>query len=113
MLFIMCLCVALSFAYDVEMLNPMRHIIFTIWVVEFLGRYLDYMNFLQKTDVLTVYLFVWQLVSLVWKWMWYHLPSPILFIEQGLLCIFMAFLSFVVHNVVHRYIPREIKLAFL
>ncbi len=112
MVFIGYLCVALSFIYDMKMLNPVRHILFTIWTVEVVGRYLDYMNFLNTIDVLTVYLCVWQLVSLVWKWMWHQIQSPILYVEQGFLCVFMSFLSFFMHNSALRYIPRKINLAF-
>jgi hypothetical protein len=99
--------------YREEVFNHVRHIIVALCTVELVGRYLDFLEVSDRIDVVNVYFLVWQLVSLVWKWMWHRFPSPILFIEQASLCIFISFVAFLGHNTIFRYFPREVVMVIL
>ncbi len=80
-------------------------LLITSLIVEFLAQYFTSLNFWWKIDVLTIYLFVWQLISLVISWICLHLLPPILIIEQGSFCVIMALITWIWYFVFFRYIP--------
>jgi len=82
-------------------------------IVEYLSRWFTGVDIYYKIDMMTVYLFIWQLTALVFRWMWRDLASPILLIEQGSFCAFKGLEAFILHNIVLRYLPIKINLGFL
>ena len=108
------LCVSSIFVwwYGRSMINHTRIIFLTIWFIEFLARYLDFIDLSYKIDVLTIYLLVWQLTSVGWRFILQQLSSPIFIIEQGSFCIFVAIMSFATHDGFCRYLPFQINLIF-
>ncbi len=98
--------------YGRSMVNHMRIVLITIWFIEFLARYLNFIDLSYKTDVLTIYLLVWQLTSVGWRFVLQQLRSPLMIIEQGSFCIFVAILSYATYDTFNRYIPFRINLIF-
>jgi hypothetical protein len=103
---------ALVLCYGAQNLHHLHRLITILCAVDFLGRYLDSLEISDLIDVVTVLFIVWQLISVLWNWMWHNLPSPILLIQQAATCIFMASVAFVGHHCAVRYIPREASLLF-
>ena len=96
-----------------RVLNYFCHVALILWTIDWLGRYLDYLEISDRTDFITIYFIVWQLISVPWTWMWQRLPSPFLLLKQASLCIYMSAVAFVLHDYGFRYVPREVSLAFL
>lgn len=94
------------------MINHVRIIFFTIWVIELLARFLDFIDLSYKIDILTIYLLVWQLTSIGWRFILQQLRSPVMIIEQALFCIFVAIVSFASYDAFCRFIPFQINLVF-
>ena len=90
-----------------------RHIVFTLITVEFLAQYVASLNLWFKTDILTIYWFVWQFSSLVLNWSWSYLLPPILIIEQGSFCVITALIPWMWHQMFYRYLPLTLNLSFL
>jgi len=89
-----------------------RKILITLLAVEFLAQYFTSLNFWWKIDVLTIYWFVWQLISLVLEWICLGLLPPNLIIEQGSFCVIMALLAWMWHFAFVRYIPLTLSLLW-
>jgi hypothetical protein len=89
-----------------------RKILITLLAVEFLAQYFTSLNFWWKIDVLTIYWFVWQLISLVLEWICLGLLPPILIIEQGSFCVIMALLAWMWYFAFVRYIPLTLSLLW-
>jgi hypothetical protein len=85
----------------------------TMTAVEYLARWMDGVNIYYQIDLMTVCLFIWQLIALILQWMWHDLASPILLLEQGSFIIFMGFQAFMFHNIIFRYLPTQITLGLL
>jgi hypothetical protein len=90
-----------------------RHLVLTVLTVEFLAQYVASLNLWFKTDILTIYWFVWQLWSLVLNWAWALLIPPILVIEKGSFCVAMALMAWMLHFMFYRYMPLTINLSVL
>jgi hypothetical protein len=93
-----------SWWYGRSMINHVRIIFMTIWITELLGRFLDFIGLSYKIDLLTIYLLVWQLTSIEWRFILQQLRSPLMIIEQVLFCIFVALVSFAFYDAFFRYI---------
>lgn len=104
--------VALVLCCGAQILHHLHRLITILCAVEFLGRYLDSLGISDLLDFVTVYFVVWQLISVLWNWMWHNHPSPILLIEQAATCIFMSSVAFVGRHCAFRYVPREASLVF-
>lgn len=102
----------LSLCYDDEMINHMRQVVVALWTTELLGRCFVWLRTFEEVDVLTIHLFVWQGVSLVWRWMFHQLESPVLVIEQGTSSLLMAIVSSALYNSIVCYIPKQIVITF-
>jgi len=89
-----------------------RKILITLLAVEFLAQYFTSLNFWWKIDVLTIYWFVWQLISLMLEWICLVLLPPILIIEQGSFCVSMALLAWMWYFAFVRYIPLTLSLLW-
>ncbi len=107
---IVCLSIIFSWWYGRLMINHVRIVFITIWIIEFLARYLNFIGLSYKIDMLTIYLFVWQLTSIAWRFILQQLSFPIMIIEQGSFCIFVAILSFGAYDGFYRYIPFQVNL---
>jgi hypothetical protein len=107
------LVMALKWCYSDRIVDHSRHVITTLWVVELIGRCLDFFEISDQTDAVTVYFVVWQLTSMMWAWTCHQFPSPILRIEQIVTCISMSIVSFTIHHCAFRYLPRAVSLASL
>jgi hypothetical protein len=90
-----------------------RDIFLTLLAVEFLAQYVASLNLWLKTDIFTVYLCIWQLISLVSNWMGIRLLPPVLIIEQASYCVATAWFAWMFHFIYFRYIPVTIKLSAL
>ncbi len=102
----------LVWIYGSQMFNHLRIVLLTIWAVDLLARYVNFIRLWYQVDMLTVYLLVWQLMLTVWKWITHELFSPVVIIEQGSFCVFLAILSFIFYDFFFRYIPFEINLLW-
>jgi hypothetical protein len=102
----------LTWFYGNQVFHYVRIILFTMLAFDYLARYFDCIKCQYQVDVLTVYLFVWQFMFIVWKWQIHQLFSPVVIIEQGSFCVFLAFLSFFFYDVLFRYIPFKINLIW-
>ncbi len=87
--------------------------VITMINVEYFARWFNSINIGFNVDLITIYLFIWQLIALVFCWMWHELASPILFIEQVSLCVVTGLEAFMLHNIILRYIPTRIIVIFL
>ena len=87
-------------------------ILITLAAVEFLGQYFTSLNFWWKIDVLTIYWFVWQLISLMLEWICLGLLPPILIIEQGSFCVTMALMAWMWHFTFLRYMPLTLSVLW-
>jgi hypothetical protein len=87
--------------------------VITMINVEYFARWFNSINIGFNVDLITIYLFIWQLIALVFCWMWHELASPILFIEQVSICIVTGLEAFMLHNIILRYIPTRIIVIFL
>jgi len=96
-----------------NVMNYFRDIMFTWFAVEYIIYNVAFMNLWYKIDMLTVYLFVWQLISLGLNWMRFELFPPIFIIEQGSFCIMAALIASIMNFIYLRYLPREIILVVL
>jgi hypothetical protein len=112
LLMIICFSCILAWFYGNQVFHYLRIILFTIWAVDFLSHYADFIKLRYSIDMLTIYLFVWQFMFIVWKWQIHELFSPIVIIEQGSFCMFSAFLSFIIYDIFYRYIPFKISLLW-
>ncbi len=92
--------------YKILMLN----LILNVWLI---ARLCNSLNLWYQVDVFTVYFFVWQFIYLFSKWISQELPWISFTIQQGLLCLWMAFLAFIIHDTASRYFPFYFKFAFL
>ncbi len=88
-------------------------VLVTMIIVEYLARWANSVDIYFTIDLITVYLFIWQLTTLVFWWMWHDLASPILLLEQVSLCILTGLEAFMLHNITLRYVPTTINLGFL
>ncbi len=109
---IICSSCILTWFYGHQVFHYLRMSLFTVWAVDFFARYLDFIKLQWQTDILTVYLFVWQFIFIVCKWQIHQLLPPVVIIEQGMFCLFLAFLSFTFYDVFFRYIPFEVSLLW-
>ncbi|CAF3261115.1 unnamed protein product [Rotaria sp. Silwood2] len=88
-------------------------IMMTWFVVEYLAYYVALMNLWYKIDLLTVFLFTWQLCSLGIKWIPFQLLPPIVILEQSSLCMITALTAWITDIIFVRYLPRELSLFLL
>ena len=98
--------------YGVTMLNHVRAIFLTIWIVELLPGFFESIGWGSNIDSVTIYLLVWQFTSIGIQFISQQLNSPVMFFEQGLFCIFAAILSFAIYDTSARYLPFEMILLF-
>jgi hypothetical protein len=103
----------LDLHFGEKLMNSIRNIMFTLFAVEYLAYNVAFTNFWYKIDVLTVYLFVWQLISLGSKWLQLELLPPIFIIEQGSFCIMAALSTWFIEFTFFRYLLRELILVGL
>jgi len=94
-------------------MNSIRNIMFTLFAVEYLAYNVAFINFWYKIDVLTVYLFVWQLISLGSKWLKFELLPPIFIIEQSSFSIMASLITSIKEFTLFRYLLRELILVGL
>ncbi len=99
--------------FDKKLMNSIRNIIITLFGVEYLAYNVTFINFWYKIDVLTVYLFVWQLTSLGSKWLKLELLPPIFIIEQSSFCIMAALFTCMIEFILFHYLLRELILVGL
>jgi hypothetical protein len=99
--------------YCSKMQKHIRNILFTSLTVEFLSQYAASLSLPFRIDMLTIYWFVWQFISLVLNWIRLLLSPPILIIEQGSFCVIMALMAWMSHYILLRYIPLTINLFYL
>jgi hypothetical protein len=104
--------VSLLISFFPKIASHIWNIFFTLLVVEFLAQYFTFLNLWCKIDILTIYWFFWQLISLVSKWMCLHLLPPILIVEQGSFCIITALMAWMWHFIFVRYIPLTLNLSW-
>jgi hypothetical protein len=88
-------------------------ILFTVMTVECVAQYAASVNFWLKIDMLTVYLFVWQLTSLGCNWIISRILPPILIVERVFYCVITALVTWMFHFMYIRYIPPAISLFML
>ena len=99
--------------YCPKIRNQIRNILIVLLTVEFLAQYVTSLNLPFKIDMITMYWFVWQFISLTLNWIRLLLLPPILIIEQGSFCMIMALKAWMLHYILLRYIPLTINLSFL
>jgi len=99
--------------YCSKLNNYFRNILFTVLIVEFLVQYFASFNLWYKLDILTIYWFVWQFISLTLYWIRSVLLPPIRIIEQGSFCMFAALGASMWHNMFFRYLPLAFNLSLL
>jgi hypothetical protein len=100
-------------AFASKIARHVWNILLALLIVEFLAQYAASLNLWLKIDVLTVYLLVWQLCTLLFSWIQCKLLSPIVIIEQGSFCLIAALLAWILHYVFLRYIAlRFVLIAF-
>ncbi len=112
-LMIICSTILVSWFYSPEVFNYLRIILITMGTVDLLNRCGIFLTLYPSIDVLTVYLIVWQLMGLVWKWSLHEIFSPIVIVEQGLFCMFFSIFSYMCYDSFNRYIPLDIHFLFL
>ncbi len=93
--------------------NHICNILIVLLTVEFLAQYLASLSLPFKIDMITMYWFVWQFISLMLNWIRLLLLPPILIIEQGSFCMIMALKAWMSHYILLRYIPLTLNLSFL
>ena len=99
--------------FDGKRMDYFCSIILTPLVVEYLVFNVVFMIFWHDIDVLTVYLFVWQFISLGFNWLHLELLPPIFIIEQGSFCIMAALFAWITDQIFLRYLFREVILVEL
>jgi hypothetical protein len=90
-----------------------RKIILTLFFVEYLAYNVVSMGFCYKIDVLTVYLFVWQFISLGHDWLELELLPPVVIIEQSSFCIMGTLHAWFIDLLFLRYLLQELILIGL
>jgi hypothetical protein len=98
--------------YGMKVLNRIRSIILTILIVWLLARWCEDKSLWYKIDSLTIYFVTWQCVYLTCKWEDHDLLSPFLFLQQGSLCVSISLESFLFYDIIFRYIPIQLNIAF-
>ncbi|CAM4894670.1 unnamed protein product [Rotaria socialis] len=66
-----------------------------------------------EVDIVTVYFFVWQFVSLIYKWLNQDLSYLSHTVHQKATCLSMAFLTFLVYDVLLRLMPTYLGYVYL
>jgi hypothetical protein len=85
-------------------------IITTNWL---LARFCDNIYICYEVDIFTVYFFVWQFVGLIYKWLHQDLPIISFTLHQKATCLSMAFLAFIMYDIVFRPLPTYVSFAFV
>ena len=86
-----------------------RSIAFTIVVVWLFNRYFTD----HQLDLFTVYLLVWQFVQVICRWESHDLCWPALILQQASLCLFIAFITFIMFDVLFHHLPIQFHFTFL
>ena len=79
----------------------------------FLARYCNSINIAYEVDIFTAYFFVWQLICLIYKWIHQDLPYFRYCLHQMASCFYTAFLAFILHDVVIRYLGTITSFAIV
>ncbi len=85
-------------------------VITTNWL---LARYCHSIYMSYEVDIFTVYFLVWQFVGLIYKWLDQDLPILSFTLHQKVTCLSMAFLAFIVYDLVLRPAPTYVGFAFV
>ncbi len=96
-----------------QMLNIVLPFLLTIVTNWLLARYCNTINMWYEIDILTIYLFVWQWVCLIYEWICQDLPYFSFNLHQKAACLYCAFLSFMVYDVLLQCCPTYVKFAFV
>lgn len=78
-----------------------------------LARFCDGIIMFYEADILTVYLFVWQLSFIIYQWIHQDLPYLSYGLHQIVSCLYVAFLSFMVYDVLLRYLGTFFNFTFI
>jgi hypothetical protein len=89
------------------------HLLLMIVTNWFLARYCYSINIWYDVDIFIVYFFVWQFVCLISKWIHQDLPYLSFTLHQKACCLCTAFLTFMVYDIVLRFVPIYVNLAFI
>jgi hypothetical protein len=84
--------------------------IITTWLV---GRCCDTIYTWYHIDIFTVYLFVWQIVSLIHKSLNQDLPYLSFTFHQKASCLYVAFLAFTIYDIGLRFLPTYVNFVLL
>ena len=85
-------------------------VITTNWL---LARYCHSICMSYEVDIFTIYFLVWQFVGLIYKWLDQDLPILSFTLHQKATCLAMAFLAFIVYDVVFRPVPTCVGFAYV
>jgi hypothetical protein len=100
--------------YQVELVKKnIKPIVFTLFAVCFLTRFCNALSFRCQIDVFTVFFLLWQFIFLIYKWYSEELPCFSFALHQASFCAGVAFISYVSHDMVYRYVPVRYKFGLL
>jgi hypothetical protein len=85
-------------------------LIMTAWLF---GRYIDTINTWYEVDVFTVYICVWQFFGLIYKWLYQDLPYLSFALCQKAFCLYVAFYTFIMYDILFRYLPKYVNFALI
>ena len=96
-----------------QLFNIVLPFLLTIATTWFLARYCSTIDMWYEIDILTVYFFIWQWVSLIYGWICQDLPHLSFNLHQKAVCLYCAFLSFMVYDILLRYCSTNVKFGFV
>jgi hypothetical protein len=99
--------------YGLQVFSRIRSVAFTIVVVSLLNRYFTDHQLENPLDLFTVYLLVWQFVQVICRWESHDLWWPVLILQQASLSLFIAFIAFIMYDVLFRHLPIQFHFTVL
>ena len=99
--------------YGSQGFSRIRSVVFTIVVVSLFNRYFTDHQMENPLDLFTVYLLVWQFVQVICRWESHDLCWPALILQQASLCLFIAFITFIMFDVLFHHLPIPFHFSVL
>ena len=88
-------------------------LIHTIVGAWYFARFCIKWNIWCGFDTLTVYLIVYQIISVITKWETQCLPYFSLAVFRGWMCLSTAFQAFLLYDAIGQYLPLWVNFTFL
>jgi hypothetical protein len=96
-----------------KILNIVLPFLLMVMSVWFSARCCNGIFIWYEVDILTVYFFVCQFISLIYQWIHQHLPYLSFTLHQRASSFYTAFLAYLVYDLLLRLIPTYFNFTFI